>query len=391
MICPTPWMTSSARRSPRTRSGVRRARRRSSNRSGKRSARSSSRASALPSSGPGPAGSRRPATSSAPEPAGARLGCAQRSWRAPSSHAWPSAPCSRRCCSTTMRPPPEVPVPAVAEGAQPLGSSLPEPALSVGCGGVDADAGSKACAIAQPELSGGGLVAPSDGKIVGWAVRGARGEMSLDVIRPRGADTVRVNNSQFESAGNEAPHYFPTALTVEEGDLLGVRLAPGSRIGASEREGAETERWLDPLGGLYGLPDKGAGLEDELALRADFVPNERVPQPEQLRGAAAADAPAGTVRERARGEDLEASVARGRGGRRDRRAGGPRPVSRRASARLACSSPDSCPAARRSSWGSDTLPGEGYVAGRLFWVNPNSGRLFYLDFSAAPSGLTLLD
>ena len=287
-------------------------------------------------------------------------------------------------------PAPEVSVPAVAEGAQPLGSSLPEPALSVGCGGVDADAGSKACAIAQPELSGGGLVAPSDGKIVGWAVRGARGEMSLDVIRPRGADTVRITNSQFESAGNEAPHYFPTALTVEEGDLLGVRLSPGSRIGASEREGAETERWLAPVGGLYGLPDEGAGLEDELALRVDFVPNERVPQPEQLRGAAAADAPAGTVRERAQAKiskppapvDVAVVETDGRVAL-DLFRGEVR------TARMFI--PELLPGGAPIELGADTIPGEEYVQVGLFWVNPNSGRLFYLDFSAAPSGLTLLD
>jgi hypothetical protein len=214
--------------------------------------------------------------------------------------------------------------------------------------------------------------------------------MSLDVIRPRGSDTVRVNTSQFESAGNEAPHYFQTALTVEEGDLLGVRLAPGSRIGATENEAAETERWLAPVGGLYGLPDEGAGLEDELALRADFVPNGRVAQPEQLRGAAAAEAPAGIVRERARGKiakppslvdvavvETEGRVAIDmfRNGRRTTRT----------------FVPGLLPGGAPIDLGVGTIPEEEFAEVGIFWVNPNSGRLIYRDFSATPSGLTLLD
>jgi hypothetical protein len=212
--------------------------------------------------------------------------------------------------------------------------------------------------------------------------------MALDVIRPRGADTIRVNTSQFESAGNEAPHYFGTALPVEEGDLLGVRLAPGSRIGATERDGAETERWLAPVGGLYGLPDEGAGLEDEIALRADFVPG-RVAQPEQLLGAAAADAPAGTVRERAKAEisklatvievavvetDGRVAIDLFRGGRR--------------TARMFI--PGLLPGGAPIDLGADTIPGEGFVQVGLFWVNPVSGRLIYHHFSAVPSELTLL-
>ena len=48
------------------------------------------------------------------------------------------------------------------------------------------------CSIVQSELPGGDVLVPADGAIVGWTVHGAEGEIALDVIRPRGSDTVRV-------------------------------------------------------------------------------------------------------------------------------------------------------------------------------------------------------
>jgi hypothetical protein len=49
------------------------------------------------------------------------------------------------------------------------------------------------------------------------------------------------------------------------------------------------------------VPDlaEGTGLDQELALRADFVPGAREKLPPHITGAAAADAPDGNVRDRA--------------------------------------------------------------------------------------------
>lgn len=195
---------------------------------------------------------------------------------------------------------PQVPIPPVAAGAQPLGSDLPAPDRSLDCGGDVPGAGARACSIVQADLPGAQLVAPADGEIVGWSVRGASGELALDVIRPRGADTTRVGRSQWESAGNDAPYYFETSLPVERGDQIGIELGPGAAIGVTDADGAATDRWLEPEGGVYGSPDRGAGtgFDYELALRADFVAGAQPALPVTLTGAAAARAADGTVRAR---------------------------------------------------------------------------------------------
>ena len=170
--------------------------------------------------------------------------------------------------------PPEVSVPPLAAGATALGSDLPATNQSLDCRGREPDRSSPSCAIVQQELPGAQLLVPEDGVITGWAVRGASGEMALGVIRPGGDDTIRIALSDPESVGNEAPHYFETQLAVEQGDLIDVELAPGSTIGVQATEGASTQRWLNPVGGFFGRPDRdaGTGFDYELVLRADFDP-----------------------------------------------------------------------------------------------------------------------
>ena len=195
----------------------------------------------------------------------------------------------------------EVPLGAVPPGAQALGSDLAPPERAVDCRGEAPTPASPSCSIVQSELPGSDVLIPADGVITGWTVRGASGDVALDVIRPRGGETVRVAQSQWEYAGNPAPTDFETRLAVEAGDQIGVELGPGASIGVTEAEGATTQRWLRPLGGAYGSPDQGegTGFDYEVAVRAEFVPGERVEPPEHLTGAAAANAPDGRVRERA--------------------------------------------------------------------------------------------
>jgi tRNA A-37 threonylcarbamoyl transferase component Bud32 len=192
----------------------------------------------------------------------------------------------------------EVPVPPVPDGAQALGGDLALPDEALDCRGKPATPNSPTCAIVQSDLADATLLAPADGVIVGWAVRGSSGDMLLDVIRPRGTDTLRPVRSQWEYAGNAASQYFKTRLPVEQGDQVGIELGPGASIGVSEAAGATTERWRKPSGGAYGSPDleAGTGFDYKLALRVDFVPGETVPAPPRLTGAAAAKAPDGFVR-----------------------------------------------------------------------------------------------
>ena len=161
----------------------------------------------------------------------------------------------------------------------------------------------------QAKAPGAQLIAPADGTIVGWSVRGARGELALDVIRPGGEDTIRVSRSQWEAAGNFAPHRFKTDQPVERGDQIGVQMGPGARIGVRDSGGATTDRWLRPLGGFYGRPDRGpgTGFDHEVLVRAEFVPGRKPAEP---RGAERCRRCAGSGRQAARaraGRDLQAA------------------------------------------------------------------------------------
>ena len=156
--------------------------------------------------------------------------------------------------------PAEVPVPAVAKGAQVLGSDLGRPGPLARLPRRQPRAGARSPARSfRRKRPGAQLIAPADGTIVAWSVRGARGELALDVIRPGGDDTIRVSRSQWETAGNVAPHRFRTDLPVERGDQIGVQMGPGARIGVRDSDDATTQRWLRALGGFYGRPDRGAG------------------------------------------------------------------------------------------------------------------------------------
>ena len=277
----------------------------------------------------------------------------------------------------------EVPVPAVAAGAQALGSDLEMPERSIDCRGRQPGPGpgDVSCSIVQTALPGEDLLVPSDGAIVGWSVRGAQGDVALDVIRPRGNDTARVNRSQWEYAGNAAPYHFDTRLAVEAGDQIGLELGPGASIGVSETEGATTQRWLEPFGGAYGSPDRpeGTGFDYEVSVRADFVPGAEVELPRHLTGRAAADAPEGNVRRtrplvvddprtrlNVQLAELDDTVVL------DVFANGRRTVR--------VFMPDLLPHGVPIELKTFAYPGEPFGEASVWWVNPNTGRSIYHFF-----------
>jgi serine/threonine-protein kinase len=278
----------------------------------------------------------------------------------------------------------ELPVPGVPTGAEALGSTLGPPSASLDCRGGDPDPDSTPCSVAQTELPGAQLLVPADGKITGWTVRGASGELALDVIRARGEDTVRVARSQWEVAGNDAPTRFATDLPVERGDLLAVELGSGASIGVAEAEGAGTHRWFEPAGGLYGSPDRlaGTGFDYELLLRADFVAGAEPSKPEKLTGEEAAAAPDGDVRRRIEVEisqppatvevelvELDDRVALDmyRGDRRIER----------------IFVPDLIPGGQPIDLKFYVYEGEEFSEVGVWWVNPNSGRAIFHFFNAS--------
>jgi hypothetical protein len=283
----------------------------------------------------------------------------------------------------------EVPVTPVAQRAQALGSDLGAPERSVDCRGERPAPGSPSCALVQSELPGRKVIAPADGAIVGWSARGATGEMRLAVIRPRGKETVRVGVSQWESAGNPGPHRFETRLPVEAGDQIGIEMTRGASIGVSDAEGAATQRWLEPKGGAFGSPQRGegTGFDHEVALRAEFVPREKVGLPEHLTGSAATRAPDGRVRDRAqlavdkprptrlRVElvEVEGRVAL------DVRSGGRRTVR--------VFMPDLQPEGVPVELQTVAFPGEAFGEADVWWVNPNSGRMIFHFFNVGDGSL----
>lgn len=283
--------------------------------------------------------------------------------------------------------------PAVASGTETLGSSLGDAEQSLGCRG-DAEgeaARPQACSIVQAELPGAQVVVPSDGTIVGWTVVGADGEMSLDVIRPRGADTVRVGVSQWESAGNLEPTRFAANLPVERGDVLGLQLAPGATIGVRSSEGATTDRWLDVFGGFYEEADReaGTGFDYEMLLRAEFVPGGELRAPEEIAGAAAAEASDGQVR---RSVDVEIAKPRAEVTVQLVEVGDRVAIDllqgRARVARMLI--PGLLPGAQVLEFGAYPIEGEDFVDAGLFWVNPNSGRAIYHHFGVSRSHIKFL-
>lgn len=284
---------------------------------------------------------------------------------------------------------PEVSLPAVDSEAQALGSELAIPDRSLDCMGEMATPRSRPCSIVQSELPGREVLIPEDGAIVGWAVRGAKGELALDVIRPRGEETVRVARSQWEVAGNVAPHRYETNLAVEAGDQLGLQLGPGARIGVSENAGATTERWFEPTGGFYGEADRasGTGFDFEVAFRAEFIPGAEVPLPKHLTGEQAARAPDGVVRDksyltvdkpdpvRLRVELVEVgdrvAVDAFHNGRRNLRVFVPGLV------------PGGIPVDLKTV----NYPGDPYGEVDVWWVNPNSSRSQFKFFNLGKGDL----
>src|SRR5262249_2186694 len=114
--------------------------------------------------------------------------------------------------------------PPVAPGAVALGSALPKGGVrSVDCANQAPSRASRAGRLGEVALPGRALVAPYDGAIHAWAVRGAHGELALQVIRGGYAAPL---TAQFQHVADTGVHVLPADLTVHAGDHVGVQLAP---------------------------------------------------------------------------------------------------------------------------------------------------------------------
>jgi len=182
------------------------------------------------------------------------------------------------------------------QGAVPLGSALAAgPLRTVDCDGEAPSGGSFSCTAMQMLLPRRPLVVARAGVVVAWHVRGARGRVALRVIQRRGTKTfAAVGGSDFEPV-DEGLRSFRAAVPVCRGDRFALELAPGSAAGfRAAVPGATTTRFIDELDYESRAPNAaGAGRDEELLLRVDYVPGKAVEQPKRLVGTAAAGARAG--------------------------------------------------------------------------------------------------
>lgn len=188
-------------------------------------------------------------------------------------------------------------VPPALPHARTLGSDLTHAGDTLDCRGRPPQATSPGCTIRQANLPGHAVVVPEDGVIRRWAVRSARGEFALVVLRQRESGTGQLARSRNEFVESAGVHTFHTDLPVERGDLVGLVAIPGSAVGARGGvKSATTERWVPLLHGTK-PPTFAArtGLDRELLLRVDYIPGGKQQTPPQTSGAAAAALPGGHV------------------------------------------------------------------------------------------------
>lgn len=167
------------------------------------------------------------------------------------------------------------PAPPVPVGASALGSALAAGEVTtVDCEGAAPGGSSPACTIMQAALPGHPLVAPSDGIVRGWAVRGVRGRVALQVIVPSGGGFVTYNRGPMVTVDDRgAPRVIAADMSVPKGARFAIEVAPGAAIGLRRGvPGAATARFLGPLRSAArpGRPTGGEG--EELLLRVDVVP-----------------------------------------------------------------------------------------------------------------------
>ena len=161
----------------------------------------------------------------------------------------------------------------------------------MGCA-PDPDPNTPACTLSQDVLGGRSMQVRADGVVRRWAVRGAAGELSLQVLRSRDGRTVRAGFSQHARVRGPGRQTFPANLNVERGDRIGVLLGPGARIGLRPRAGARARLWD---GQRNPLPRGSTAVDGELLLRADVTAGARAVAPRQLSGRRAAAAAPGRV------------------------------------------------------------------------------------------------
>ena len=201
--------------------------------------------------------------------------------------------------SATDDPRPPAAPPAPLPGTAVLGSMLTGATVTThGCDGRSPNGSAPRCTILPVGRDGRPIAFAADGVIRRWAVRGARGEVFLQVARRAGPGRyITVGSAQAQSVPAPGAGAFATDLAVRRGDLLALELRPGAGAGIVRRAGAGTTARV--IGALrYALPrpavpSSGTALDGELQLRVEYVAGGRARPVPALSGAAARAAPPG--------------------------------------------------------------------------------------------------
>jgi hypothetical protein len=186
--------------------------------------------------------------------------------------------------------------PPVPAGARALGSDLaPGSVESVDCNGDPPSGASPACTVSQLRLASRPVVVPASGTITSWAVRGARGSLSLQVLRGDDRRLIQIERSPDEAVPGPGVHVAKADLAVTAGDRVALQVAPGAAVGVRRAPRAAIQRWFGPLNEPPRPPERpaGTGFDDELLLRVDVSPRRDGEMVDRLQGAAAARAPRG--------------------------------------------------------------------------------------------------
>lgn len=193
--------------------------------------------------------------------------------------------------------PPGLPAPSLPPAARSLGSNLaPGAHRAVDCTGAAPSSSSPSCTVMQASLPGRTIHAERSGVVVAWTVRGARGDMALQVVRPGRRGYTDVARSAFVHVPDHGTHRFGVDLPIRRGDRIAVELRPGAGIGVRDAPvAASTERWIARLVGGPRPPSHlpYGSFDQELLVAAAYVPGRKRQTPAQLIGRRAARAPSG--------------------------------------------------------------------------------------------------
>jgi hypothetical protein len=185
------------------------------------------------------------------------------------------------------------PAPPIPVATEPLGSELaPGPAQTLGCGEAHSP-NTPACVLVHSSATGSSVAVERAGVVRSWAVRGASGDIALQVVGKRGGDPFLRSFSPVETLANDGPHAFAANVPVEAGDRIGVLLAAGASVGTRPIAGASFRKWEGTIP-FEPVERSSKRAEGELLLRVDIEPGGE-PDLAQVTGRGARDVPAGDV------------------------------------------------------------------------------------------------